>query len=596
MTSPSSPLLLKREALLRQYIRLPALLFFLGLCLTAAIGLWQKNDTDRLAEAEFQHRAGRLATEVERRLHLPIYGLNGLKAAMAAKQKILTRAEFRAYVAARDLPNEFTGVRGMGFIQHVQRSELSAFQASVKADEAPQFAIRTLEDGGHDDLYVSKFIEPLAHNIGSVGLDMGSESLRRAAIQRAVDTGQPTLTPSLALVQDLQHSAGMLMLTPVYQNGANPSTVELRRSTLLGLFFAPIVLSELFDTMPDVLDKRVSFDLLDDAGARGGPLLFDSSHPEAQLANLPTPSLGHRFSHTQPLVLMGRALTLRVNSTSQFEATIDYSPVKLTLGAGALLSVLLALLMRQQITGRRRAEAMAEAMTETLRRDEARARDFSMCASDWSWETDAQHRFSYFSENFEQAYGLSPQQLLGKHPMDIPGLGSLNPPDVMKAHISQREAHLNFRDFEFQVRTNAGMTAWMMVSGRPYFDAQGQFAGYRGVGSLINARKKIEAERSDLALALQDRNTELDKARILAEKGNQAKSDFLSHMSHELRTPLNAILGFSQILESEVPPLAPHQQQSLDQISKAGWSLLSLIDQILERVSAEPGHPSARGR
>ena len=229
MTSPSSPLLLKREALLRQYIRLPALLFFLGLCLTAAIGLWQKNDTDRLAEAEFQHRAGRLATEVERRLHLPIYGLNGLKAAMAAKQKILTRAEFRAYVAARDLPNEFPGVRGMGFIQHVQRSELSAFLASATADEAPQFAIRTLEDGGHVDLYVAKFIEPLAHNIGSVGLDMGSESLRRAAIQRAVDTGQPTLTPSLALVQDLQHSAGMLMLTPVYQNGAKPSTVELRR-------------------------------------------------------------------------------------------------------------------------------------------------------------------------------------------------------------------------------------------------------------------------------------------------------------------------------------------------------------------------------
>jgi len=32
----------------------------------------------------------------------------------------------------------------------------------------------------------------------------------------------------------------------------------------------------------------------------------------------------------------------------------------------------------------------------------------------------------------------------------------------------------------------------------------------------------------------------------IAEKANQAKSDFLSRMSHEMRTPMNAIIGMTK--------------------------------------------------
>ena len=58
-------------------------------------------------------------------------------------------------------------------------------------------------------------------------------------------------------------------------------------------------------------------------------------------------------------------------------------------------------------------------------------------------------------------------------------------------------------------------------------------------------------------------------------------------MSHELRTPLNAILGFAQIIESEAPT-APHKQ-SLDEILKAGWYLLELINEILDLAQIEAG-------
>jgi CheY-like chemotaxis protein len=82
---------------------------------------------------------------------------------------------------------------------------------------------------------------------------------------------------------------------------------------------------------------------------------------------------------------------------------------------------------------------------------------------------------------------------------------------------------------------------------------------------------------------------ELERAKSLAEKANLAKSDFLSSMSHELRTPLNAILGFAQLLEAGAPEPTPTQIVRLHQITKAGWYLLDLINEILDLALIESG-------
>ena len=75
----------------------------------------------------------------------------------------------------------------------------------------------------------------------------------------------------------------------------------------------------------------------------------------------------------------------------------------------------------------------------------------------------------------------------------------------------------------------------------------------------------------------------------VADKANLAKSEFLSSMSHELRTPLGAILGFAQLLESGSPAPTASQRKSLDQILKAGWYLLDLINEILDLSLIESG-------
>lgn len=120
-------------------------------------------------------------------------------------------------------------------------------------------------------------------------------------------------------------------------------------------------------------------------------------------------------------------------------------------------------------------------------------------------------------------------------------------------------------------------------------DAQGKIVGYLLIATDNTARQQAKAERVRLDQALRDKSAELESAKFWAEKANLAKSDFLSSMSHELRTPLSAILGFAQLIESGAPKPTPTQKRSIEQILKAGWYLLELINEILDLSLIESG-------
>ena len=112
---------------------------------------------------------------------------------------------------------------------------------------------------------------------------------------------------------------------------------------------------------------------------------------------------------------------------------------------------------------------------------------------------------------------------------------------------------------------------------------------FRDVTEEYAAQKTLHDIQAENQTILTDKNTALELSRSAADKANLAKSDFLSAMSHELRTPLNAILGFAQLMQSGAPPPSPAQMRSLEQILKAGWYLLELINEILDLALIESG-------
>lgn len=100
----------------------------------------------------------------------------------------------------------------------------------------------------------------------------------------------------------------------------------------------------------------------------------------------------------------------------------------------------------------------------------------------------------------------------------------------------------------------------------------------------------LEAARaSDALLAGMVRRVERvgQREQQVLAAASQEKSTFLSRMSHELRTPLNAILGFAQLLELDAEQ--PETRESVEQIRRAGRSMLGLVDEILDVGRIEAG-------
>jgi len=80
---------------------------------------------------------------------------------------------------------------------------------------------------------------------------------------------------------------------------------------------------------------------------------------------------------------------------------------------------------------------------------------------------------------------------------------------------------------------------------------------------------------------------EMNLAKDMASKANNAKSDFLSSMSHEIRTPLNAIVGLSECIE-EASSLEEAKENARD-IVIASKTLLDIVNGVLDISKAESG-------
>jgi PAS domain S-box-containing protein len=107
-------------------------------------------------------------------------------------------------------------------------------------------------------------------------------------------------------------------------------------------------------------------------------------------------------------------------------------------------------------------------------------------------------------------------------------------------------------------------------------------------------RQKTEQELQQLNAELEQRverrTAELEVAKVRAEKADQLKSAFLATMSHELRTPLNSIIGFTGILQRELPgPLNPEQKKQMGMVRNSADHLLELINDVLDLSKIEAG-------
>ncbi|MCX7192719.1 MAG: PAS domain S-box protein [Proteobacteria bacterium] len=192
------------------------------------------------------------------------------------------------------------------------------------------------------------------------------------------------------------------------------------------------------------------------------------------------------------------------------------------------------------------------------------------------------------TEGHVENWNIAAQRINGYSEAEIIGqyFSRFYPREDIDSGKPQREldaviAQGRHEDEGWRVRKN-GSIFWANVVITTMRDMDGDLCGFVMLTRDFTERRRLEQ-------LLTEKNIELERTRAVAEKANLAKSEFISSMSHELRTPLNAILGFTQLLESSLPPPTDKQTIRLEQIHKAGLYLLELINEILDLAVIESG-------
>ncbi len=167
-----------------------------------------------------------------------------------------------------------------------------------------------------------------------------------------------------------------------------------------------------------------------------------------------------------------------------------------------------------------------------LRQSEERFRDYAETASDWLWETGPDHRVTHLAEHTSAA-GIPASAVTGMLRWDIASDAGAEP-DKWRQHRATLDAHLPFRDLVYRSLSRTGSPVYVRTSGKPFFDADGSFLGYRGVSTDITAT--IRADEAEQAL----RQAQAELAHVTRVT---TLGELTASIAHEINQPLAALVA-----------------------------------------------------
>jgi PAS domain S-box-containing protein len=549
----------------------PTAWIVLAVALAASAGGWLivRNQADLSAWNRFDEEAQGIAAALEERMLIyqdVLHGAVGLYAASASVE----RDEWKKYVESVSIDKRFPGIDGLGFIECVRRADLDKFIQTTRGDKAPYFQVKNPGEG--DELFITKYIEPLAQHFVLLGGDLSTVRQWKALAEVARDTGNAATSGTLKLAARTGGTqSGFLMMLPVYRNDQPRDTPAERRANIEGWVFARFITAQLMKDIGVNNSPTMYFTILDDTPGAGEKGIFESEPPP--------PDYHPKFSDEISLPVGGRQWQLVFATKPAFEATIPKAASALTAAGGVLLSLLLFGIVWSLSTTRERALAMASDMTAALRSANERLeyeryllQTLMDNLPDRIYFKDRQNRFLRNNRAHLQRFDLQdPAQAIGKTDFDF---------------FSEEHAREAYNDEQEVIRTGQPLTkeeketwpdgavTWALSTKMPLRDHNGQIVGTFGISRDITTRRQAEEA--------------MRRAKEAAEDASRAKSHFLASMSHELRTPLNSIIGFANILlKNKGGTLTSAELNFLDRIQANGNHLLGLINEILDLSKIE---------
>lgn len=314
--------------------RAPALLaLVLGVALSLVMaGVLREAEKRELREDVRQIARDRmevLRSQVTRSMEV----LHAIASLYAARPEV-SRAEFGAFVTGA--LGRQPELQALAWDPRVPGAERAAWEERARADGFPAFQFMEEEREGvivpareRTEYYPVFFLETLQRNQPAFGLDVSVEPRRRAALERARDTGAPAATAPIRLAQETGSQRGFLVFQPLYRPPAN--TVEERRKHLTGFAVAVFRIGDLVDaSLRPASGKGIAVSIRDEEGN-------ESIYGQATGGGVPGED-----GWTTDFDIAGRRWMLHFEPTDAFRKTHLFWQSWSVLGAGLVITLLLA--------------------------------------------------------------------------------------------------------------------------------------------------------------------------------------------------------------------------------------------------------------
>lgn len=488
-----------------------------GLGITAVVYLISVDLIQREAHLRFSAETADIQQKISTRVRLYSDVLVTMQALFSASDDI-SRTEFRDFVNGLNLPDRYPGFQTLNYAAYIPDEDAAEFIAGQRIDpmlRAAHMDFAILPPGRRPAYFVLTYVEPLQANLPSVGLDLGVEPGRLAALARGRDTGEPVSSGRLIFAQSTHPHIGIALRLPVYRRGMPHDTVPERRRAYIGSVGAGIRLNDL---MAGLLAANTSAAIrlrIYEAGRLDEPavlpssatLLFDSANAGVRgetsvgasavtvsatnpIEGVNPDAIDHEWSTSVVQPFGGRRWLLVVTADPVALAGTQWMLPRFAALAGVVISLLLAGLAYSLATSRVRAVRLAERITGTLRESEMARAEAQRIAHLGDWRVDTDGAAVHLSTEMARLIGWRG----GSAGVDDL-LAAIDPHDRAALVVHARKTLRTGEPFELECRYRSvrGRRGWLQLIGRPCGVQERR--ALRGTALEITPRKLAERAR-----------------------------------------------------------------------------------------------------
>ncbi len=567
----------------RRALALPLIVSF---CVATAFYLYSRDFEFNRQKAELEALNHTASDSVKHAVanHLEeLYTLQGLFHATGS----ISREQFARFTIPAIERNP--GIQGFSWNSWVQGDDRKGFVLSQRQSGIPQFDITEKNQAGqfikareYPDYVVVTYIEPYASNAKALGYDIGSEPVRRAAIDRAILSGALSSTAPIKLVQETGQQKGILVLLPVYRTPDADGTKQHDADDMVGFAVEVLRIGDVIETaLAELGEKRRLLKIV----------VRDTDAPEGNeyLYSDPAKTIANALTLSTPLEVGGRHWVLVTTVTGELPGAsvntfyVLLGGVSFTAMLGLLLMTLSGRTLGMEAEVRARTLELSqqnqrlvqeihsrEEAESALRESETRFKTMADSAPVLVFTSTASGERDYFNRQWQHFTG----QLI--HPGGVNDWQSLFHPDDLAPYLALREEATRQQqpfNLNYRLMSATGDYHWFLDSSAPRFGADHGFMGF--ISSCIDI-SDIKASQAAMQVAKE-----------AAEHANTVKSEFMANLSHELLTPMNAILGLSHLLLDENLPA--EAISPLEKINLSAQNLLVLLNTLLDFSALEKG-------